>query len=122
MKRTLRAATGLRGFAPGAPAPLPASDGFGQEPAKNLPRRQGCRRSQSVALRIWDLGLIVPVGCAALLLLARPARAQDTVAIPKSRLEELERKERELDRLKGDVSQTKAENAQLKEKLQQVPT
>lgn len=48
--------------------------------------------------------------------------AQDTVTVPKSRLEELERKEKELDRLKGDVSKTKSENAELKEKLQQTST
>lgn len=40
--------------------------------------------------------------------------AQDDVSIPKSRLEELERKERELDRLKGDLNKTKDENVQLK--------
>ena len=62
------------------------------------------------------------LGCTLVLLSARPIHAQDTVTVPKSRLEELERKERELDRLKGDVSKTKAENVELKEKLQQMPT
>jgi hypothetical protein len=41
-------------------------------------------------------------------------RAQDDVTIPKSRLEELEKKERELERLKGDLNKTKNENTQLK--------
>jgi hypothetical protein len=66
--------------------------------------------------------LLAPAGCALVLFFVRPVHAQDTVTVPKSRLEELERKERELDRLKGDVSKTKAENEELKEKLQQMPT
>lgn len=66
--------------------------------------------------------LLWPAGCALALLFGRPLKAQDTVTVPKSRLEELERKEKELDRLKGDVSKTKAENAQLKEKLEQTST
>src|SRR5690348_15059881 len=66
--------------------------------------------------------LVGSVGCALALLIARPLKAQDTVTVPKSRLEELERKEKELDRLKGDVSKTKAENAELKEKLEQTST
>src|SRR6266403_153977 len=45
---------------------------------------------------------------------ALSALAQDTVTIPKSRLEELQRKEAELDRLKGDLKATKGENLQLK--------
>jgi len=50
------------------------------------------------------------------LLLASTPRlpAQDDVTIPKSRLEELERKERELEQLKGDLNKTKDENTQLK--------
>jgi hypothetical protein len=40
--------------------------------------------------------------------------AQDNVTVPKSRLEELERKEKELERLKGDLDKTKDENLQLK--------
>jgi hypothetical protein len=43
-------------------------------------------------------------------------KAQDTVTIPKSRLEELERKAAELDRLKGDHAKTQAENKQLQQK------
>jgi hypothetical protein len=41
------------------------------------------------------------------------AAAQDTVTIPKSRLEELEKKEEELKRLKKDFSATKSENVEL---------
>src|SRR6266481_5562067 len=41
--------------------------------------------------------------------------AQDTVTVPKSRLEELERKEAELNKLKGDLNKTKDENAELKQ-------
>jgi len=42
--------------------------------------------------------------------------AQEDVKIPKSRLEELERKERELEQLKGDVNKAKNQNSQLKDK------
>ena len=45
---------------------------------------------------------------------ALSAVAQETVTIPKSRLEELQRKEAELDSLKGDLKATKGENLQLK--------
>jgi len=41
-------------------------------------------------------------------------RAQDNVTISKSRLEELERKEAELNKLKGDTTKTADENARLK--------
>ncbi len=41
-------------------------------------------------------------------------RAEDMVTIPKSRLQELERKEAELEKLKGELPKAKAENAQLK--------
>ena len=50
-----------------------------------------------------------------------PCWSQETVTIPKARLEELERKEAELDKLKGDFSKTKGENMQLK-KLQEQGT
>jgi len=40
--------------------------------------------------------------------------AQDNVTIPRSRLEELEKKEAELDKLKGDLKKTKGENQELK--------
>lgn len=66
--------------------------------------------------------LIGPVCCALILFIARPVHAQDTVPVPKSRLEELEQKERELERLKGDVAKTNAENVELKQKLQQMQT
>src|SRR5439155_15620355 len=45
--------------------------------------------------------------------------AQETVTIPKSRLEELQRKEAELDSLKGDLKATKGENLQLKKQHQE---
>jgi hypothetical protein len=41
--------------------------------------------------------------------------AQETVTIPKARLEELERKERELDRLKTELSAAKGETVRLKQ-------
>lgn len=51
----------------------------------------------------------------ALLLLSGSAgNAQDSVTVPKSRLEELERKEKELDRLKGDLNKSRNDNARLK--------
>ncbi len=40
--------------------------------------------------------------------------ADETVTIPKSRLQELERKEAELDKLKGELHKTKGENVELK--------
>lgn len=53
---------------------------------------------------------------------ALPLAAQDNVTIPKSRLQELEEKERELNRLKGDLKETQDENAQLKREQQQAAT
>jgi hypothetical protein len=57
-----------------------------------------------------------------LLTCALPSLADDTVTVPKSRLEELQRKEAELDRLKGqldktktDLDKTKGENVRLKQ-------
>ncbi len=47
------------------------------------------------------------------LVVAWPLCAQDNVTIPKSRLEELERKEKELERLKGFLGKTNDANAQL---------
>jgi putative nucleic acid binding protein len=49
------------------------------------------------------------------------ASAADDVTIPKSRLQELEEKERELNRLKGDLATTKDENARLKKEQAQAP-
>ena len=46
--------------------------------------------------------------------LAWPLSAQENVTISKSRLEELERKEKELEQIKRDLTSTKGENAQLK--------
>ena len=42
------------------------------------------------------------------------ARAQETVTIPKARFEELERKEKELDKLKGELSAARGETVRLK--------
>jgi hypothetical protein len=49
---------------------------------------------------------------ALVLSLAPSSPAQDNVTVPKSRLEELERKERELDQLKGDLNKTKDQTVQ----------
>jgi hypothetical protein len=56
-----------------------------------------------------------------LLICALPLLAEDTVTLPKSRLEELQRKEAELDQLKGqlrkvktDLDKTEGENVELK--------
>jgi regulator of replication initiation timing len=57
------------------------------------------------------LGLLV-------LLPVWPLSAQDNVTIPKSRLEELERKEMELERLKGNLGKTNDANARLKKENQ----
>lgn len=51
----------------------------------------------------------------------RPVQAQDNVTVPRSRLEELERKEKELQRLKGDFDKTKDENVQLKKEKEKLP-
>jgi hypothetical protein len=52
------------------------------------------------------------VSLSVLMSIGLPGRAQETVTIPKSRLEELERKEAELDKLKGDLKQTSTEKVQ----------
>ena len=54
------------------------------------------------------------LGAALLLLSGSAGFASDSVTVPKSRLEELERKEKELDRLKGDLNKSRDENAKLK--------
>ena len=59
--------------------------------------------------------------CLGIFSLALPARSQDNITIPKSRLQELEEKERELNRLKGDLDKTKDENVQLKKQQEQIP-
>ncbi len=56
---------------------------------------------------------LVLVMALALAGLALPVQAQEMVTIPKARLEELERKEAELEKLKGDLSKTREQNAQL---------
>jgi hypothetical protein len=61
-----------------------------------------------------------------LLVISLPVLADDTVTIPKSRLEELQRKEAELDKLRGDLGKTKSdlnkakdENVELKKQREQ---
>ncbi len=44
--------------------------------------------------------------------------AEETVTIPKSRLQELERKEAELEKLKGQLHETKGENLRLKQQAE----
>src|SRR5437879_6076215 len=63
----------------------------------------------------------IPVSALVLILSAEhlPLFAQEKVTIPKSRLEELEKKEAELDKLKGDLKKTKGENQQLKKQHQE---
>jgi hypothetical protein len=51
---------------------------------------------------------------ALLFALAPSSPAQDSVTVPKSRLEELEQKERELERLKGGLNKPKDQNVQPK--------
>ena len=53
-----------------------------------------------------------------LLSLAKSVQAQDNVTIPKSRLEELERKEKELERLRGEADKPKKESLPLKQENQ----
>src|SRR5436190_22721357 len=53
--------------------------------------------------------------CSVFLVLLVSALADDGVTIPKSRLEQLERKEAELEKLKGDLNKTRGENVQLKQ-------
>jgi len=57
-----------------------------------------------------------PILSAVLLSLAGPMAAQDSVTVPKSRLEELERKEKELERLKGESPKDNVQTAQPKPK------
>jgi hypothetical protein len=54
-----------------------------------------------------------------LIVVALSAVGQEMVTIPKTRLQELERKEAELEKLKGDFSKTRGENTQLKQQHQQ---
>jgi len=70
-----------------------------------------------IKLKIQKLSLAAVL--AGLLWPSSSTLAQDTVTIPKSRLEELEKKAAELDRLKGDLNQTKAENLKLQKKNQE---
>lgn len=63
---------------------------------------------------------MLPLAVAVLLMaVALTTQAQETVTIPKARLEELERKEAELEKLKGDLSTTRRENTQLKKRHEQ---
>lgn len=52
--------------------------------------------------------------CVSFIGLSPAAFAQDTVTIPRTRFEELERKEKELDKLKGELSTAKTETVRLK--------
>ena len=65
------------------------------------------------AMKIKNLILL------ASLALALPVWAQDSVTVPKSRLDELQRKEAELEKLKGELSKAKSENVQLKKQQDQ---
>src|SRR2546427_707462 len=62
-----------------------------------------------------------PITFALLLIAALPfsGHAQDDATIPKSRFEELQRKEAELEKLKGELRTTKGENVQLKKQHQE---
>jgi hypothetical protein len=66
----------------------------------------------------------LPRACLALILIGTAfsfslGRAQDTITIPKSRLEELEKKEAELKKLQGDLDKSKGENVKLQKEVQQ---
>jgi len=61
--------------------------------------------------RTWFLAL-----CCAFLASGSPLSAEDMVTIPKSRLKELEAKEAELQKLKGEYTKTKTEKEQLQKK------
>jgi putative nucleic acid binding protein len=63
------------------------------------------------AMNLLRILWVIPI--ALLTIPASRLAAEEMVTIPKSRLEELERKEAELDRLKGDLSKAKAEKTQL---------
>jgi hypothetical protein len=54
--------------------------------------------------------LVCALQAAVILSLTPSSPAQDNVTVPKSRLEELERKERELEQLKGGLNKTNTEN------------
>lgn len=59
--------------------------------------------------------------CGSVLLLPLAGRADDNTTISKSRLQELERKEAELEKLKGDLKKTTDENKQLKKERDAAP-
>ena len=71
------------------------------------------RQFMKPSIMVWGLFVLLP---------ALHLSAQDNVTIPKSRLEELERKARELDNLKGDLNKTKQENEKLKQDYQAAVT
>ncbi len=83
-----------------------------------LPRRRsGRERGTAAAAANFQFLIPNPYRIARLLLLlaglALPVLAQETVTIPKARLEELERKEAELKRLKAELARAKGENVGL---------
>src|SRR5258708_19281754 len=65
-------------------------------------------------MNCYKTHLFVPLAVI-LIGLALPATAQDTVTIPKSRLQELERAEEELRKLKGTNAATNVQSAQPQE-------
>jgi hypothetical protein len=69
-------------------------------------------------LKFSSLSLFALVTCC----LASPLRAQETVAIPKSRLEELERKAAELEKLKKELNRAQGEKEQLKGEQERLKT
>src|SRR5438876_431383 len=66
----------------------------------------------------WGPQLVLLVLLLLLVIMVRPVWAQETVTILKSRLQELERKEVELEKLKGEFRSAKGENVQLKNQHQ----
>lgn len=63
-------------------------------------------------IRVVVLGLVWLAGVPA-------APAQEMITIPRARLEELERKEKELDRMKGELSTAKTETVRLKKEKEE---
>lgn len=81
-----------------------------------LPGREG---KASSGLRPSEFIRILFTVALILIVFALPIMGQESVTIPKARLQELERKEAELEKLQGDLSRAKGENVQLKQQHQQ---
>ena len=82
-----------------------------------MPPAEGKVETTMNTTTLWRFGLAILLAGAAM-----PARAQDTVTIPKARLVELERKEKELDALKVELGKARGETERLqraKEKAEQ---